>query len=78
MVFSSARQYPEQFIVPISGFSPPDTRSSQLYMSAIVRDEYTGEYTSYPAIYLWNQETRSSNLTPAWDNFKIPPVSVVK
>ena len=78
VIFSSARAYPDQFILTQTPFSPPDTRSSQLYMAAIVRNEETGEYTNYPAVYLWNQETDSSNLTPAWDNFQIPPVVVVK
>ncbi|MEY4576680.1 MAG: hypothetical protein RL701_1383, partial [Pseudomonadota bacterium] len=44
------------------------------YVTAIVRDNGTGELTTYPAIYLWNQDPRTSNLTPAWDEFKIPPV----
>jgi hypothetical protein len=33
-----------------------------------------GKVTTYPAIYLWNQEETSNNLTPAWDEFQIPPV----
>ncbi len=77
VVFSSARAYPEQYNLPKTEYSPPDVRSSQLYMGAIVRNEETGEYTTYPAVYLWNQETNSSNLTPAWDNFEIPPVPIV-
>ena len=72
VVFSSARDYPEQFIVERNQYSPIDTRSSQLYMAAIVRNEETGEYTNYPAIYLWNQDKETSNLTPAWDRFKLP------
>ena len=72
VVFSSARSYPEQFIVEVNPYSPPDSRSSQLYLAAVVRNEVTGEYTNYPAIYLWNQEKTTSNLTPAWDHFKIP------
>jgi hypothetical protein len=43
-------------------------------MATIVRDEQSGELSSYPAVYLWNQETTTSNLTPAWDEFKMPPV----
>ncbi len=66
LVFSSARSYPEQFIVEANQYSPKDTRSSQLYVAAVVRDESTGEYTSFPAIYVWNQEKHASNLTPAW------------
>jgi hypothetical protein len=76
VVFSSARSYPEQFIVEANSYSPPDTRSSQLYMAAVVRNEVTGEYTNYPAVYLWNQDKNTSNLTPAWDRFKIPAATV--
>ncbi|MDD9932151.1 MAG: hypothetical protein OXT09_01030 [Myxococcales bacterium] len=75
LIFSSARAYPGQFDLPKTQYSPPDTRSSQLYMTAVVRDESTGQLTSYPAVYLWNQEPETSNLTPAWDEFKIPPVT---
>lgn len=75
LIFSSARAYPGQFDLPRTQYSPPDTRSSQLYMTAVVRDESTGRLQSYPAVYLWNQETDTSNLTPAWDEFKIPPVT---
>lgn len=72
IVFSSARAYPEQFIVEANLYSPKDTRASQLYMAAVVRNEQTGEYVTYPAVYIWNQEKTTSNLTPAWDNFSIP------
>jgi hypothetical protein len=75
VIFSSARYYPEQFIIETNPYSPKDNRSSQLYMAAIVRNEETGEYTDYPAVYLWNQDKNTSNLTPAWDNFKIPVAS---
>ena len=30
-----------------------------------------------PALYLWNQPPTESNHTPSWDNFKIPPVTIV-
>lgn len=73
LVFSSARAFPGQFTVPKTQYSPPDTRSSQLYMTAVVRDQQGG-LTTYPAVYLWNQDSTTSNLTPAWDEFKIPPV----
>jgi hypothetical protein len=45
----------------------------QLYMTAVVRPE-AGPLITYPAIYLWNQDQTTSNHTPAWDTFKIPPV----
>ena len=31
-----------------------------------------GSATTYPAIYLWNQDPTVNNLIPAWDNFAIP------
>jgi hypothetical protein len=74
LVFSSARQYEGQFELPKTGFSPPDTRASQLYITAVVRDNTDGKLHSFPAIYIWNQDPKTSNLTPAWDEFKIPPV----
>jgi len=43
-------------------------------MAAVVRDNATGKLESYPAVYLWNQDPTTSNLTPAWDEFKIPEV----
>ncbi|MDC3957088.1 hypothetical protein [Polyangium jinanense] len=72
LIFSSARDYPGAFIVPPNQYSPADTRSSQLYMTAIVRDAQ-GNYVTYPAVYIWNQDPKTSNLTPAWDIFDIPP-----
>jgi Tol biopolymer transport system component len=72
LVFSSGRHYEGQFTVPPTEYSPPDTRSSQLYIATIVRDRASGTISSYPAIYIWNQERDWSNLTPAWDDFKTP------
>ncbi len=74
LIFSSARQYDGSFELPKGGFSPPDTRASQLYMTAMIEDVATQELTTYGAVYLWNQEPTTSNLTPAWDTFKIPKV----
>lgn len=73
LIFSSARAYPGQFELPRTQYSPSDTRSSQLYMAAVVRS-HDGALSTYPAVYLWNQDPSTSNLTPAWDEFKIPPV----
>ena len=72
LIFSSARDYPGAFIVPPNQYSPPDTRASQLYMTAIVKDAQ-GNLETYPAVYIWNQDGKTSNLTPAWDIFDIPP-----
>jgi hypothetical protein len=74
LVFSSARSYEGQFELPKTQYSPNDTRASQLYMTAIVRDNRSGELQSFAAIYLWNQDPATSNLTPAWGDFKIPEV----
>jgi len=88
LIFSSARKYPGSFNIPRGQYTPAtlDTRSSQLYMAAIVVDQATNAMTTYPALYLWNQnsvvanaavtEAQNSNLTPAWDEFVIPPVVV--
>ena len=29
---------------------------------------------TFAGVYLWNQGAMTTNLTPAWDEFKIPPV----
>ncbi len=64
--------------------------ASQLYMTTVIR-EADGTITSSPAIYLWNQrnlvtgtgdsatvdELLTNNVTPAWDQFQIPPVPPV-
>jgi hypothetical protein len=85
LIFSSARRYPDKFDIPRSMYTPAtlDTRSSQLYMAAFAVDE-AGKITSYPAVYLWNQNllqangttqrVSTSNLTPAWAEFELPPV----
>jgi hypothetical protein len=93
LIFSSARKYDGQFAIPRSPNTPSTlddgnaagVRSSQLYMAGVVVDE-AGTVTSYPAVYLWNQNRvvvaqtattiQSSALTPAWDEFKIPPVTI--
>jgi WD40-like Beta Propeller Repeat len=49
--------------------SPP---RGQLYMTAIVTTGTT--VTTYPAVHLWNQDLTTSNHTPAWEAFQIPPI----
>jgi len=71
LIFSSARDYPGAFVVPPNQYSPSDTRASQLYMAAIVKDAQ-GNIETFPAVYIWNQDPKTSNLTPAWDIFEIP------
>ncbi len=70
LIFSSARSYPAQFTLARDAFSPAVTASSQLYIAAVVAegDEIV---KTYPAIYLYNQTTNTTNLTPAWDEFQI-------
>lgn len=46
----------------------------QLYMAGISVSG-SGVITTYPAIYLWNQDPTQNNLIPAWDNFTLPPAS---
>lgn len=77
LVFSSARKYDEQFTIAPNIYTPPglDSRSSQMYLAAIMVAP-NGTITSFPASYIWNQTPASSNLTPAWDEFKIPDVVV--
>jgi hypothetical protein len=78
LTFSSARTYPEQFKVPPNQYTPTDIAngpSSQLYMAAIVVQDGKVDKT-YPGVYLWSQTKATSNLTPAWDEFKIPPADV--
>ena len=72
LIFSSARAYRGQFTLERDKYSPKNTDSSQLYIAAVVVDGDT--VTSYPALYLYNQTTNTTNLTPAWDKFEIPPV----
>jgi hypothetical protein len=77
LVFSSARHYDEQFQLTPNQYTPPgtDARSSQMYLAAIMVTP-SGQVTDFPAVYIWNQTPMTSNLTPAWDEFKIPQVVV--
>jgi hypothetical protein len=92
MIFSSARLYGDEFSKP---FSLPMSslsdfgglnNSSQLWLAAAVVDDKTGDITTYPALYVWNQNRLAtngqgaaiqfSNLTPAWDPFTLPPIMI--
>jgi hypothetical protein len=74
LIFSSTRDTPESQRVSVSDpkYAPTETLYSRLFMAAFTVEG--GQVTTYPAIYLWNQEETSNNLTPAWDEFKIPAV----
>jgi hypothetical protein len=78
LLFSSTRQSPFRL-----GQAP----ASQLYLTTLV-ELPSGELQTYPAMFLWNQEFEildpdtanprvapitTSNLTPAFDEFVIPP-----
>jgi hypothetical protein len=53
---------------------PGNPSNAQLYVAGVVNDG--GNVTTYPAIYVWNQDATLNNEIPAWDNFQIPPVTV--
>ncbi|MFZ5897520.1 MAG: hypothetical protein ACOY0T_41105 [Myxococcota bacterium] len=92
VIFSSARKYgdefSQQFKLPLSSASAFTglNDSSQLWLAAVVVDE-SGNVKTYPALYVWNQNRLAtaggtgmgiqfSNLTPAWDPFKLPPIVI--
>jgi len=79
LAFTSARAYAASFTLPAARLSPPVSRkSSQLYLTAIIVDEATGNVETRPALYLWNQERvqdpvdssssyrQTSNMNPRW------------
>lgn len=43
----------------------------QLYVTPIVATA-DGQFTTYSALYLWNQPEAENNHTPAWDTFELP------
>ncbi len=93
LIFSSARLYKDEFSEqftlvanPLSNFTGLHL-SSQLYLAAIVVDNATNAVTTYPAVYIWNQNRtpgsgttttnlQYSNLTPAWAPFALPPLVI--
>lgn len=60
------------WIIFSSTRNPATSGKAQLYVSAVVTDPMSNAITTYPAIYLWNQDPTLNNLIPAWDNFEIP------
>ena len=83
LIFSTARNSPME----ISRGSGRTSPASQLYMTTVIVEK-DGSIKSGAAIYLWNQrnlvtssgneaqvvELLTNNVTPAWDQFRIPPV----
>jgi hypothetical protein len=57
--------------------TPPQASSAlgrtQLYVTGVVVDVATGAITTYPAIYLWNQDVDLYDMTPTWDFVPILP-----
>ena len=49
--------------------SPP---RGQLFLTAVVTSET--QTSTYPAVYLWNQDLTTSNHTPSWEGYQIPIV----
>ena len=47
---------------------------SQLYITAIVISGEFNQVVTYPAIYLYNQDSTRLNTMPAWQDFNIPSV----
>lgn len=56
------------------GTDPTSAGKTQLYIAGIAVDS-NGNATTYPAVYLWNQDPTVNNLIPSWDNFAIPSAS---
>jgi hypothetical protein len=89
LTFASARQSTSDIM--LSGGGPP-VAASELFLAAVKVDAQ-GHITTYPAVYLWNQDNLVTvdpstmmptvtpvtglNLTPAWHDFAIPPVPPV-
>jgi hypothetical protein len=48
--------------------------TAQLFATAVVDDGTT--ITTYPSIYLWNQDATLNNEIPAWDVFQIPTAPI--
>jgi len=74
LVFSSTRDTPDNQRAAVTDmmYRPVENLYSRLFMAAFTVQD--GKVTTHPAVYLWNQEETSNNLTPAWDDFKIPEV----
>jgi hypothetical protein len=90
LVFSSARSYGDEVSQQFTMASDPSSSftglrlSSQIYLAAIVVDHATNVVTTYPAVYVWNQNRTHdvgfsgsgpySNLTPTWGRIFLPPL----
>ena len=81
LIFSSSRE--GMLFNPANLMSGGKVPTSQLYVTALV-DDGSGNLTTYPAMYIWNQPTtytgtqsysgdNQSNHTPTWEVVDIPP-----
>jgi hypothetical protein len=81
LIFSSSRG--AMLFNPANLMNGGQVPTSQLYVTAIV-DDGSGNLTTYPALYIWNQPTtytgtqsyngsNQSNHTPTWEVVDIPP-----
>ncbi|HYQ42614.1 MAG TPA: hypothetical protein VER11_11625, partial [Polyangiaceae bacterium] len=89
LLFTSARKYGDEFATQfqLSGTDDSNTlrSSTQLYLTTVVVDDATGSITSYPAVYVWNQNrfptsgsfvVSYSNMTPVWGTTVLPAQSI--
>lgn len=91
LIFTSARAYGDEFSTPfqIGGSDGTETLqdATQLYLTTLVVDDATGSITSFPAIYIWNQNRVASpssagvgqqlaNMTPVWGTTRLNPLDI--
>lgn len=91
LAFTSARKYGDEFSMPFEVASS-DTNtnlkdSSQVYIASVVVDDESGQVTSYPAVYVWNQNrvpgadgagagTQLSVMRPVWSPSPLGPIAI--
>jgi hypothetical protein len=93
VLFTSARNYADEFSQQFTLAADPTSSftgrhlSSQLYLAAVVVDNATKAVTTYPAVYVWNQNRapgtgtstqnlQYSNLTPEWSPGPLPTLTI--
>jgi len=87
LIFTSARKYGDEFATQFQLQGNDDSNtlrtSTQLYLTTIAVDDTNGSITSYPAIYIWNQNrtattgvTAFANMTPVWGTTVLPPLNI--
>ncbi|HYQ00944.1 MAG TPA: hypothetical protein VER96_19880 [Polyangiaceae bacterium] len=92
LIFTSARKYGDEFSTQFELADKQDTAgthtdstlsaSTQLYLTTIVVDDASGSITSYPAIYIWNQNRVPGSVngfsarSPVWGSTILPPQNI--